>query len=220
LLEGNEGSDTLFGDDGNDLLFGEADGTSTPNDGDDYLDGGSGNDTIRDDHGNDTLVGGFGDDFMVAGIGNDVLYGDIDPTAVAAWPLGNYGRDTMYGDRDQPLATDDLGLGNGSDYIEGGSNSDTIYGGAGDDRYHWGQFARARGVPQYTCGGRRLHHTARMATNLIAGDNATIGIVGDVTSSKTITTFADGGAGADRVRAGAGRDWIFGGGDGGFPVWR
>ena len=216
LIEGNAGSDMIFGQAGDDILFGQADGIADGDDGDDTIDGGLDDDTIRDDFGSDTLIGGFGDDFIVGGIGNDIIFGDLQPNGVPPAPPSGHanGRDVIWGDRDKnsPLiAEGGTDFGNGADYIEGGGDVDTIDAGAGDDRVIGGGSPFGDDSFGGTDAGDLIY--GRAGNDIIASDNATIGVVGDVTSTGDVQTFAEGGAGQDTVRGGSGLDIIFGGGD-------
>lgn len=86
-------SDTMYGDSGYDTLYGKH--------GSDYLYG------QWDD---DSLYGGKGSDYLDGGYGYDFLYGGTD-----------YARDSLVGGPDgdsiQPLGSDDVWAGGGSDYI-------------------------------------------------------------------------------------------------------
>lgn len=142
ILQGGDAEDAFFGGKGNDILDGNA--------GDDQLFGGEGNDTLIGGPGADFLVGGPGNDEYVVFNGDqnedigvvEGLNGGTDtvvsfdqqyrmPANVEILRLmgnaqdgyGDVGNDTIYGN---DLANE-IGGGEGNDYMAGGKGNDTYY---------------------------------------------------------------------------------------------
>ncbi len=108
LLSGNLGNDTLLGGRDGDILFG--------NQNDDLLEG---------ENGSDSLYGGQQNDRLLGGLDSDVLLGNIGSDTVA----GDDGNDGLFGNQDD----DFLDGGNGSDSLYGGKENDLLLGGLGSD---------------------------------------------------------------------------------------
>ena len=126
VINGTEGSDSLFGkaedDDikgfaGDDKLYGYT--------GDDLIDGGDGNDFISGDGGNDLIIGAAGEDYLDGSYGDDIVLGGQDNDRVN----GGHGSDALSGGDGE----DRVRGGHGDDILSGGSEDDHLEGGAGSD---------------------------------------------------------------------------------------
>jgi Ca2+-binding RTX toxin-like protein len=115
VVLGLGGNDTLYADDtyyffdGNTLFGGPGNDRLVGGFGRDTLNGGPGADTITGGGSIDTIVGGPGRDSIQAGGGGDVIRardGDRDVVACGANGFGRGGRDTVFADRIDSVASD------------------------------------------------------------------------------------------------------------------
>lgn len=180
----------------NDVLKGTAD--------DNILAGREGNDVLRGREGSDTLVGdgkllfnidqqttqidyaeqeSDGDDTLAGGGGNDFLYGMGGDDVLD----GGAGHDNLFG-------------GSGDDLLEGGEGYDNIDGGLGNDTASYADATSGVAVYLYSgaVGGAAAGDTITSIENLIGSDH---------------DDNLRGDAQVNIIAAGAGDDWIWGGGN-------
>ncbi len=146
---GGEGNNTLFGNGGNDRFYAGAgddrifgaggDDVINAGDGDNELFGNGGNDTFISGSGNDTIYGAGGNDIVEAGDGNNIIFGNGGNDTVTT----GSGNDTIYGagGNDTINAGDgnNVVYGNGgNDIITTGVGQDTVYGAGGDEIFSTG----------------------------------------------------------------------------------
>lgn len=152
--------------------------------------------------GNDIVVSGSGDDLIRGGAGND----DID---------GGEGDDALDGGN----GNDRLLGGRGDDFLFGGAGDDALVGGEGNDRLDGGD-----GVDTADYSAETAGVTLDLAAGTASGDgigrdtltgveNVIGGSGDDVLSGNDLANRLDGGAGNDRILAGAGDTVLGGAGD-------
>ena len=144
-LYGSGGADTLVGGDGNDVLqsgfkYNPAKGVWELDDKGDLLDGGKGNDQLHGGAGNDKLLGGAGNDTLLGNGGQDLLQGgDGDDVLQSSAPYDpvtqQWGIDELGDTLEGGAGDDKLYGGTANDILDGGSGRNTMYGGKGDDTY-------------------------------------------------------------------------------------
>lgn len=207
-VDGTAFNDTIIGNSaGNDLFGGDGDDTLEGGDDDDLLDGGAGNDTLIGGAGNDRLWGRAGDDVLEGGEGNDELDGFEGNDRLSGGP----GEDLLYGD----AGNDTLLGGAGDDYLlHGGSGDDTIDGGDGFDQVKYEDFGNdAAGeafqpVTINLADGFAIDGWNGRDT-LLNIEQALGGPLGDTILGNDGDNVLNGGAGADEMRGGLGRDTYF-----------
>jgi Ca2+-binding RTX toxin-like protein len=234
VIDGGEGSDTIFGEIGNDsiaggmgndILFGDRpysagyfEGVATGFQklssryhGDDVIDGGVGSDKI---------IGGGGSDYLVGGEGGDTIYGDVGVGVFdkkASTAIAGDTADAIKASDDGWWGTDFILGGAGTDVLVGEGNDDTLDGGDGNDQLYgdW--------TPEQT---EAFSNTAAHAGNDTLyggnGDDQLMGNSGDDTlegGSGNDTLFGDSyksggkysGTGDDVLAGGVGNDALYGG---------
>ncbi|HEU5083458.1 MAG TPA: calcium-binding protein [Acidimicrobiales bacterium] len=185
VIRGNTGEDTISGDEDGDELYGDED--------DDTIHGDDPTGSHGASDGVDTARGGGGDDVIEGNAAGDKLYGDS-------------GRDQIFGD-----AEDEATCGvDGADVIRGGPDSDHLFGNAGADQI-FGEGGQDRIIggsdtADVCDGGDTI--AGGMHTDVIAGDNATIGdaLVNGAPSSDDmlVTLLLDGEGAGDTVHGDGG----------------
>ncbi|SEG66061.1 beta strand repeat-containing protein [Bosea lathyri] len=187
LLEGSQ----LYGE----VRLGTGDDklTATAAEQDLSVDAGEGNDIVLAGAGDDLVRGGDGDDLLDGGAGDDALQG------------GN-GNDRLIGGR-------------GDDFLFGDAGNDTLIGGAGNDLLDGGD-----GIDTVDYSAETASVTIDLGTGKATGDgiakdrlagieNVIGGSGDDVLIGNNLANVLDGGAGNDRIVAGAGDMAIGGAGD-------
>jgi Ca2+-binding RTX toxin-like protein len=169
-MEGNQDADTMFGDDGQDDLIGGSPVAGT-SDGGDTISGGLGQDVILGDNGTITRPGGT--NAYNGSVRRDVVLFDLQTGA----------NDTLAGDDGDDLAfgqggNDNISGGAGNDYLEGNAGSDIVNGDAGQDDMIGGSSANDGVIDADRIGdglldmGDELHGGDN--GDVMAGDNARI----------------------------------------------
>lgn len=152
--------------------------------GDDIVLAGAGDDLIRGGAGDDQLDGGAGDDVLQGGDGNDRL-------------IGGAGDDFLFG-------------GAGNDRLIGGEGNDLLDGGDGIDTADYA--AETTGVTVDLAAGKA--NGEGIGRDTLTGIENVIGGAGnDVLIGNDLANILDGGAGNDRIVAGAGDTVLGGAGD-------
>ncbi|TWI29271.1 Hint domain-containing protein [Paracoccus sulfuroxidans] len=229
--------DVIYAGDGNDLIYsGAINGPGAAQD-HDVIYGGAGNDRLYAQGGVDRLSGGAGDDYIEGGYGGDIAdysaatgnlniklppWGGTDFTDEQTGGqgkdhligidgiIGGRGNDTLIGydtagtDPDGSIFTNYFDGGAGNDSIDGAGGSDFLFGGTGNDIIIGG------------VGGNRVsfNDTITVYEDQIfggAGDDILYGDDVDGTNAGGGDDLIQGGAGNDRIIAGAGHDVVFGG---------
>lgn len=152
--------------------------------------------------GNDIVLAGAGDDLIRGGEGNDVLDGGEGDDAIQ----GGDGDDRLIG-------------GLGDDFLFGGAGNDTLVGGEGNDLLDGGEgidtvdySAETDGVT-VDLGTGKAHGDGIGSDSLIGIENAIGGAGDDVLIGNDQANRLEGGAGNDRIVAGAGDTVLGGDGD-------
>ena len=207
-------SDCIFGGAGSDALFGGSDGDLIQGQaGVDLVEGNGGPDNIRGGTERDLLFGNADGDAMFGDGDNDAMYGDRSipawmtdtPQGVAVDAMyGGPGADHMEGDG----GDDDMFGGADADHMEGNNGQDDMYGDTGDDDMIGG--SDTTGEPDV---GESVMDGG-LGSDVMAGDNATIGAVGFV-GGRSVQLLDLLIGGDDTMNGAAGVDFMFGqvGGD-------
>ncbi|MBF9032893.1 hypothetical protein HKCCE2091_01470 [Rhodobacterales bacterium HKCCE2091] len=157
----------------------------TGSDGYDAIEGGDGSDAIFGNGGSDILMGGGGGDDISGNGGNDLAAGGLDDDLLA----GGDGADSLYGGS----GDDNIFGGDGDDALEGDMGNDFLQGGFGADRLSGGAGADTLDGTYDT--GSLFAQDRDTGDTLLGGDGDDLLLVGG-------GDVAEGGAGADTVRAG------------------
>jgi Ca2+-binding RTX toxin-like protein len=157
--------------------------------------------------GNDIVVSGAGDDLVRGGAGNDELDGGEGDDALD----GGEGDDRLLGGR-------------GDDFLFGGAGADILVGGEGNDRLDGGDgvdtadySAETEGVTVDLAAGVASGEDIGRDT-LVGVENVIGGSGDDVLSGNELANRLEGGAGNDRILAGAGDTVLGGAGDDAIEV--
>ncbi|WP_291552210.1 hypothetical protein [Bosea sp. (in: a-proteobacteria)] len=184
LLEGSQTFGEIRLGSGDDRLTAtdvEQDLSVDAGDGNDIVVSGAGDDLVRGGEGDDELDGGDGDDALQGGNGNDRLIGGL-----------------------------------GDDFLLGGAGNDTLIGGAGNDLLDGGDGIDTADYTSDTDGvtvdlGTGQGRGDGIGRDTLTGVENVIGGSGDdVLTGNELANLLDGGAGKDRIVAGAG-DTVRGG---------
>ncbi len=245
VLYGDAGLDQVFGNSGDDVAYGgtEAD-VVEGNNGKDWITGGAGNDLVyggtraagRTDNGEDDLYGDTGNDRLIGDNGTvddpastadaDAIPFDLDGATAAAGAgdriHGGDGDDTAYGG----LGSDQVNGDGDNDHLEGNNAADVVHGNDGEDAIAGGSFQQATvGVGRPDTGDVLFGDAG---PDLIAGDNAVLGLTTDPAATTPVTrqrgfaaghtvTLLDLGptpaantSGNDQMSGGDGKDVLYG----------
>lgn len=151
---------------------------------------GAGNDTVLAGAGDDLLRGGDGDDLLDGGEGDDALEGGSGNDRL----IGGLGDDFLFG-------------GAGDDMLAGGQGNDLLDGGEDIDTADYS--AESDGVT-VDLGAGRANGDSIGRDTLTSVENVIGGSGNDVLTGNALANVLDGGAGNDRIVAGAG-DTVLGG---------
>jgi len=211
LLKGGDGNDALGGDDGDDILRGEA--------GDDELFGGQGDDSLFGGDGDDVLEDGIGQNILDGGDGFDIAsYDELDEDLEIDLFTGfNSREDTLIsiegiagGDGNDRLTGDDgdnaLYGSYGDDWLAGGGGADLLNGGAGgfdtvDYSTSWAGVTVS--LLNNTASGGEAE-----GDNISGFENVMGSEFGDTLTGDARDNYIEGGAGADILDGGDGRDTL------------
>ncbi|QEL21585.1 hypothetical protein FQV39_02550 [Bosea sp. F3-2] len=157
------------------------------------VDAGAGNDIVLAGAGDDLIRGGAGDDLLDGGEGDDALQGGDGNDRL----IGGRGDDFLFG-------------GAGNDTLVGGEGNDLLDGGDGTDTVDYS--AEAAGITVDLSTGKANGNGIGRDT-LVGIENVIGGAGNDVLIGNDLANTLDGGAGNDRIVAGAGDTVLGGAGD-------